>query len=396
MSFDILIVDDTYEKTQVIGEAVAEVSGCEIECCNSSKQALRKMQNRQFDLLVVDLQIPPSVGEPVDQRGGLELIEYCQESESIFRPIYVIGVTSHRESYEECKSFFDNLGWPLLLGGLDKGRLVKMIKTKKAHSLIKSERVDVAIITALYKVELEAVLSTDCNWRELSLEEDDHVYYVGEVESSKGEKLKVLASCCSRMGMASAAATTMKVCSKFSPKTVFMTGIAAGVEGKTNFGDILVADPCWDWGSGKTTVHDGEVKQLNSPHQIPLKTSFRSKFQKISTTRVYLDEISSKWPHDKRPSNPLSLIVGPLATGASVLEDPETVRKIVGQHRETIGVEMEAYGFSYAASMADNDVDAAVVKSVCDFANPDKNDGWQKYAAFTSAQIVYKFIVNEL
>jgi nucleoside phosphorylase len=397
MKNTVLIVDDTYEKTEIIAKIISNIENCNFECCISSKDAISKMRDSHYDLLVVDLQIPLEVGAPIDQNGGKDLIEYCTRSDSINRPTHIVAVTSHKDSFDEHFKYFDDRGWPLLLGINNNEKLQKIIETKIYHSYPKSIKADLAIITALHKVELEAVLELPINWTERFYPDDNNTYYWGEIERSNGEKFTIVATSCSRMGMASAAATTMKVCSKFKPKIAIMTGIAAGVEGKTQFGDVLVADPCWDWGSGKNTVVDGEEKMLNAPHQISLDTVLRAKFQKISASRKYLDEIFSKWPIEQRPHSPLKLHIGPIATGAVVLENPKTVEQIISQHRETIGVEMEAYGFCYAATIADSkDIKPIVIKSVCDFANPDKNNDWQKYAAYTSARLMYMFIKEEL
>ncbi|MDQ7727916.1 hypothetical protein [Halomonas sp. SpR8] len=396
MNSKILIVDDTYQKTQVIANIVSDIQGCEIECCNSAKSAIIKMRQDFYDLLIVDLQIPSDIGEPIDPKGGVELISYCSDNVSLKKPTHIIGITSHKESYDQCKVFFEDAGWPLLLAVGDRIKIKSIIETKIKHVVPKPFKVDVAIITALHKIELQAILALDIDWREETFPNDSNSYYFGEIDKGEGGTLTILATSCSRMGMSSAAATTMKVCEKFSPDMVFMTGIAAGVEGKTNFGDILVADPCWDWGSGKSTIVNGAAKLLSAPHQIQLDPILRAKFQKLSVSRKYLDDISSAWPYEQRPTTPLNLLVGPLATGAVVLENPDTVSEIVSQHRETIGVEMEAYGFCYAASISSKNIKHVVVKSVCDFANTSKNDNWQKYAAFTSAKLVHSFLLHEL
>jgi len=391
----ILIVDDTYEKIQVLASIIKELEGCDVDYCMSSKDAIRKLRSQYFDLMVVDLQIPSELGEPLNPKGGQELIEFCTLNESLKKPTHIIGLTSHRDSYDVCEEFFHREGWPLLLGVGDKDLIKNIVETKIRHSFPKPIQVDIAIVTALHKIELEAVLNLPCNWKEATYEKDNNKYYLGEIALANGEIKSIVATSCSRMGMASAAATTMKVCTKFSPQTIIMTGIAAGVEGKTGFGDILVADPCWDWGSGKRTVINGDPHMLNAPHQISLDTTYRSIFQGISADRTYLDDISSGWPSTKRPNGVLNLHVGPMATGAVVLEDPNTVKDIVKQHRETLGVEMEAYGFAYAASITENSNPVAlIIKSVCDFANPSKNDNWQEYAAYTSAQLAYNVLVN--
>lgn len=395
MSKKVLIVDDTYEKVQIIAAIVKDIEFCEIEHCNSCKSALQKMNKEMYDVLIVDLQIPIDMGSPIEKDGGVQLIEHCRNSPNIKNPTHILGITSHQESFDENREFFNSHGWPLILGVTDKELLGSIITSQIEHSVEKAKTVDVAIITALVKTELESVLKLPCDWKEVNYKGDNNIYYLGTIIQDSGQRLEVVATSCARMGMASAAATTMKVCNKFHPKLAIMTGIAAGVEGKTQLGDILIADPCWDWGSGKYTVRDGNPTLLSAPHQISLDTSYRSELQNISATRRYLDEIANAWPHANRPPSPLNLHVGPLASGAVVLEDPETVSSIVRQHRETIGVEMEAYGFAYAASICEgNQTKSLIIKSVCDFANPEKNDNWQHYAAFTSSTFAYKFLVT--
>lgn len=392
---NVLIVDDNYIKAAAVARSCKELS-CSVECCHSAKEAIKLMRQYKFELLITDLQIPNEVGGDVEIDGGESLARYCTGSDLINRPLYIIGMTSHSDSFERSKSFFNFSGWPLIFSRDGEVDIKEMIKNRISHSPQKDLKADVAIVTALYKVEFEALLNWDVEWEELNIVGDSNVYYVTDIINFKGQSLRIVATSCSRMGMASAAATTMKLCEKFKPEVAIMIGIAAGVEGKTNFGDVLVADPCWDWGSGKSTIVDGEAILLNSPHQIQIDPIMRSKFQRISTERKYLDEIAMAWPANKRPNSSLNLIVGPLASGAVVLENTATVREIVRQHRETIGVEMEAYGFSYAVSISSNLTKSLVIKSVCDFANPHKNDDWQSYAAYTSAQFTYMYIMNEL
>ena len=60
-------------------------------------------------------------------------------------------------------------------------------------------------------------------------------------------------------------------------------------------------------------------------------------------------------------------------------------------------IEMEIYGMMLAAeSLPDPQPISIAFKSVCDYADPNKNDKWQKYAAYTSATFVYEFIKEHL
>jgi nucleoside phosphorylase len=83
------------------------------------------------------------------------------------------------------------------------------------------------------------------------------------------------------------------------------------------------------------------------------------------------------------PKGELSIRIGPMASGASVLAHADVVRSIQDQNRDLLAVEMEAYGVMAAAAACE--VSALAIKSVCDFADANKDDGWQDYAAYTSA-----------
>ncbi|MBG0811948.1 hypothetical protein IY145_21635 [Methylosinus sp. H3A] len=103
------------------------------------------------------------------------------------------------------------------------------------------------------------------------------------------------------------------------------------------------------------------------------------------------DEIRRTWSGQVRKTV-LSMRIGPVASGAAVLEDPALVATIRSQHRKTLGIEMEAYGVMVAADESPlPQVTALAIKSVCDFADPRKNNEHQKYAAYTSASALRVF-----
>lgn len=93
-------------------------------------------------------------------------------------------------------------------------------------------------------------------------------YYIVEIEEKYIGMLSkevVYAASASRVGMPSASIISLKLISAFKPKYLAMTGITAGVPGKTRLGDVIAADPSWDWGSGKWEMRDGELKFMPAP-----------------------------------------------------------------------------------------------------------------------------------
>jgi nucleoside phosphorylase len=80
---------------------------------------------------------------------------------------------------------------------------------------------------------------------------------------------------------------------------------------------------------------------------------------------------------------------GKVTKASAVLADGDVIQEIKSQQRDLIGVEMEIYGMYAAAHSASSPQPRAfALKSVCDFADPDKKDKAQRYAAYASANVL--------
>jgi nucleoside phosphorylase len=393
----VLIVDDQYEKVAVFAKCLRLASIHDITHVTSSFEALENCSKHQYDLLILDIQLPERLGDEINKKGGVSLLERLEIDSKYLTPVHVVAATSYDDSYNEFKDYFDRKAWKILRNFNDEEIIHDIVYALSKHS-ITAESYDIALITALPHIEQEAVFNLPLDWKEKIEFDDTNKYYVADFENSKGQKRNIITTCCPRMGIASSAAVAMKVLLKFKPKLLLMTGIAAGVKGKCNIGDILVADPCWDWGSGKMTVVDGKAKFMSAPHQIPLNTRLRAQLKEMAVAKTYLKDIYQSWETErgKKPEIELCLHVGPMASGAVVIEDPDTLNLVVSQNRETIGIEMEAYGLLAATiySNGSNQTEALIIKSVCDFADIEKNNEWQAYAAYTSTEFAYKLIKN--
>lgn len=393
----VLIVDDQYEgKAKYLSRILASMSGVDFQHVSSAKEALRHMKENAYELLIIDLQIPSEPGQDVDMLGGKSLLEFIELRQDILKPSKILALTAHADSYNQCIEFFSRRGWTLLLDASE-AQLSELLRAQLMQTSMDDTRYDIAIITALEHTELEAVLKLPYEWMPVRFKNDITSYHAGKVLLSDGTSKTVLACSAPRMGLSAAASLTTKVCLQFRPSFLAMPGIAAAVRGEAQIGDVLVADPSWDWGSGKLTIQDGRVVFLNDPMQIPLDPGLSAKLKTLSVSRMYLDEIYTAWKDGKRPSHDLSVHVAPVASGAVVLEDPATVELIRSQHRKTIGVEMEAYGVMSAAFYAGGHRPLVLVlKSVCDFADPTKNNEWQKYAAYTSVAYLDRVLRNHV
>jgi nucleoside phosphorylase len=194
------------------------------------------------------------------------------------------------------------------------------------------------------------------------------------------------------MGMAATAALASKVIDIYRPQYLAMVGITGGIRGRVQLGDILIADPSWDWGAGKYEVVDGKPRFSANPEQLRLSPDIRSRLIQASRDEGLLGVIRSSFPGAK-PQHALGCHVEAVASGASVLGDHVVVEEIKARHRKLHGVEMEIFGLMMAAETCSHPRPIAfAAKAVSDFADTTKDDDFRAYAIHASANFVLEFI----
>jgi len=386
----ILIVDDEIEKANEIAKCLgSQVEGIDFVHLTTALAARQHLRTHEVDLLVVDLNLPANIGEGASAAGGFDFIEILQLDSKCNLPHDVIFITARDELVSEAIDRAHGYGailleyskrdsWSRFLCGR-----VKRLSKKNDTGVL--NKVDIAIVTALGNPELEHVLKLGYEWAEMRMPADPTVYYVGRFIKD-GREISVLATSANRKGMPSSAALATKVAIKFNPTVLAMLGICAGIKHKTNYGDIIVADPTWDYGSGKYAV-DGEGSSvfLAAPFQCQLDMHVRGVAEQLARDPTITKSISASWNGDV-PQGKLAAKIGPMASGASVIADDAHARAIALQQRELLAIEMEAYAVMAAAEQAKTPKTLAIViKSVCDYADSEKSDSWQAYASHTSA-----------
>ena len=400
---EVLVVDDDANKRRKIAGCVVETLGqrhVSITEAETIVDAARLLEARKVDLLLLDLMLPTRVGEQARKEAGFALLkQIAAGGPRLKRPSYILGVTGFGEVLQEYRERFSEEGWQLIEYSPDSEEWMKSVRATLVHISQAKEEVgdgfqtDVAIVTALKPIELEAVLRLDANWTDVAIVGDPTIYHRGTFKKGTKE-LSVVAAASTEMGMPAAACLTMKVINRFRPKLLAMAGIAAGIG--PPFGDILVASQCWDYGSGKIKTNDGDSIFAPIPNYLPVELEIKEKAQFFKMQRKsLLDAIRNRWQGNPA-STPLDLHVGPLASGAAVVESEDVLTAIKTVNSKVIGLEMEAYAVYLSAQQAiapRPKVFAA--KSVCDFGKPPKTDEYQRYAAYTSANFIYEFLLDQ-
>lgn len=245
-------------------------------------------------------------------------------------------------------------------------------------------KTDVALMSVT-NIEYETVKRFH-DWQICRVSGDDQKYEMTEF-TRDGETHSIVHARQSEMGMTAASATAMKLIYEFRPRYLIMVGIAAGVakENVTDqiYGDVVVADVIWDYSSGKFVSPEGADISHGELGFLP-----RPRFVNVPEEVIGYVRIAAA-----SPENECHIHIGPMACGNGVVANRDMVEKrIHSQKADTAGLDMESYGVVYAAVNAtDPKPYPLVIKSVCDYANSEKADDYQKFAAHTSFEFA-KFL----
>ncbi|SMR82779.1 MULTISPECIES: hypothetical protein [Stenotrophomonas] len=398
----VLVVDDEYAKVEAIAAVAKEFDQfCDIRHVTTARDARLSLRRGEFDVIIVDLNLPPLAGASPSIDGGLDAVKMLMLDKDCSIPACLMFMTSHEECLKGLSSRALEIGGELYRFGADeldwRVALRGKIEYAKSISDRRINRFDVAILTALRSPELSAVLELPYEWKELKVPGDSTVYHSGRAVAG-GRAISIVAASAMRKGMSSSASLASRMVVQFQPKLLVMPGICAGRKSKVGFGDVVVADPAWDWGSGKRAIDpDREPVFLMSPHQSALDPELAQIVNEICHSDDVLMRVRAGWA-GTLPQGSLRAFVSPFASGASVIADGDTFDDIQRrQNRDVIALDMEAYAVMEAASYTagDSRTKAIAMKSVCDFGDGEKGDEWQKYASFTSARFMHEFITSE-
>lgn len=255
------------------------------------------------------------------------------------------------------------------------------------------ESLDILVVTALYEERKWLQQVFGGNWVDYTKE--DMIFQISTFDFVARE-LRVGVITQLYMGMPYAAVTTTKAIHIWNPKLVVMTGICAGVSGKVQLGDLVIASQTFDYGSGK--LIDGKLQ----PHLNPISPEpWLWQLVEVFRNRDdILAQIKDEFPGPgSTPETPLVAHMASMGTGAAVISDDFFVKELTNEDRDLRGIDMEAYAVALAANLCGshrNKHPCFALKGVVDFAGIHKNDVYHEYGAYVSAAFLYKFLQDNI
>jgi len=403
----VLIIDDEHEKLRLISNAVIPENNpevVEIQHASDAHSAKKLIKSTRFDFIILDINLPKRPELPVSHDGGLEVLSYIKNNHSANVPAYLVGLTAYDKSETLAEKEFASPLWKLVKFSYQdtswqeslKKAITYLIDQKKPPFFNDGHNFhfDLAVITGLEE-ELDKILELPGNWIQMKVPYDATTYYQGSF--SEGEsKVRVIAASAPQMGMPSSAVLATKLIHNFRPRILCMAGICAGVRDKSELGDILIADPCFDWGSGKWTFDSDQQRIRFRPaqYQFRLDETLRANVKELSRDKVLISRLHREFTGDK-PKNCPSILVDAMASGASVLQAKELVDDVRFHHKNLVGIEMESYAVFTAAQLAAEPRPKCIsIKAVCDFGDEDKADDFHEYAAYISASFLHQLALR--
>ncbi len=285
-----------------------------------------------------------------------------------------------------------------LLDGIEK---IKSMPTQK------KKLADVVIITALDK-ERDAVLRYLDAPEKVQIK--NRIVYKSDLRHDNARSsYQVFLLCLNNMGsVAAGIATTQAI--DWNPSLIILVGIMGGVKGdERHLGDLIVAEQIVGYEAGKLTEAGTEPRfEVLRPSHALIETTRNFPTEKwvsaltishpVGSVGKFKSLMESVWrffyhhPNSKDRQLAPNIHWGVVASGEKVIADDKTLSELQKHWPKLVGIEMEGYGVAHAIYTAESRPEFFMVKSICDWANPDKNDEWQEYAADVAAV----FVVNLL
>ncbi|GEM_PF-5875165 len=196
-----------------------------------------------------------------------------------------------------------------------------------------------------------------------------YVIYTCEILVGKRRHPAIIAST-GKMGPSSIQNLIMHLGHRFKIGNIILFGICAGLRGKVDLGDIIVADQIYDYSQGKITNTGRETR----PSVFPMSPYLVNAARQLK---------SFKWPKSYQNA-PRKIRSGSLASGPVVFADDNSLMAINASW-PVAGAEMEAAGAAYALHNLGRLNDFAVIKAVSDFGDASKDDAHRMQCCESSA-----------
>jgi nucleoside phosphorylase/predicted nucleotidyltransferase len=251
------------------------------------------------------------------------------------------------------------------------------------------EPIDFLVITALNDEfrAMEAALDPHIVDRDMGIDMAGRQVLAKVTSGSKQGREESVVLCQSdRKGNLASGLTTFDALNRWAPRLVILTGITAGLHGRSRIGDLLIADRVLDYEGSKVSL------LRSRPHGVkPMLAS--APIQRAMAWRGRDQALRELDPSGGPGSLPNLDVVG-YASGEKVVASRPRAWLFSRGDREIAALEMESLGVADACGR--NRTDCFVLKAVTDHADRRKGDDYRQYCCRIAAETVVRLIVDRV
>jgi nucleoside phosphorylase/DNA-binding NarL/FixJ family response regulator len=393
----ILLIEDYKEKRDQIIELLDEKYNhrLDIEIAINVESAKEKIGKTEFDLYILDLSIKDGNSEATIDNGLLlfDILKTDKKNIIIYSNVDDLQKRGQEKIFEQYNiPFIDYKS----SGIIWKESLLKEIEEliKKNNIILNDIAYDIAILTALEDEFDYMIKASNLVWFK-NTDDDNFVYFTTKLKKNT-KFVKIVAFTNNMMGMSNSAVLSTKLILKFKPKYIVMTGICAGIEGKTSKGDIIIPQYVFNY-------QEGDIKDEKfTPSFKPKELNTRLHRMIEQSKNSYSIDIRTEWETTynigKTPGSEFKVHTNKhLGTGSAVVKSEKILNDIQELYQKDIlGLDMEAYSLFIAAENSEVETNALVIKAVQDFANKEKDKEYRQFASYASARFFFKFCEDRL
>lgn len=389
----VLLVDDNINRIHKVTEIIVNEFNDQLYESHSYEDAIKKINSNKYDLVIVDAFIPKSYGDSDDLNNyGLDFIKNIFEKEDDFyRPLGCIIVSDFVEKTNIKNTM---ISYPIAI--IDtKSRNNWQIELENNinyfHHLIK-KNIDIGIVTST-DTEFNIVDKIFNGISDIQTEFSD--FKLATVDL-KGKEVNIVYVQAENKGMVSSAMATSQLLEHYSPKQMFMLGVAAGNPNETKFSDIVIAKNAYDYSSGSVgESEEGKLIFENEPLFENASDELIKIFRKYCNDSLIKASIKQKADinddYDYTPNIYCKDVVsGPLVVKSNIFTD----RYIKNRNRKYYALDMEIYAFYHFCHRAIDAPSFLAIKSISDHGDKYKSKVHQKYGIRLVVELIKYYIEN--
>jgi len=402
----VLVVHDRPDVTKELIDLLVslKVERHMIDIAEDGVSVRSALQQKIYDLAIFDLTIPHIKGRfAADYSTAEQIFHELFYTESMNVPGDLIGLTKEADALGHINA---SIG-PHLMAVVEEtndDRWKTLLKDRIEYAT-KSVRTRQRSINSRYDYDALVVTALDkefAPYREIfELKEVPHTpgAYEFLFRDLKGQHRRGVSYSIGRAGQSAAASHTQALVSQFRPRLALMSGFCGGIkEKKVTIGQIIIAESIFDWDYGKWKGEGDKAVFVARPEPITIRDTKAHRLARRIvdeglTDQLQVAERARVLSGDK--INAVKLSLAPIASGSAVVADEEVIPRISSLNEDICGVDMEAYGFSFATTKTPVVKPEFIwVKTVADFCDRHKADTDHAACCYLSAMVVREILLK--